>query len=544
MGTAHDYLSAVMRRSRVGMPPIGYVPNWADKPRLGKYYPDAQTFPLPQGDDPEAATFDLGLLPPPADPAPFDLTALGGMLRDSYGLLSRRLAIHANDDLASLPFYAGANWARGTASGGGLYPVSVYWANGPSGPLTPGVHYYDTSHHALRRLLTGDVTPDVRAALDLPELPEDTDQFLVLGIKFWQNAFKYNSFSYHATTMDVGTITQSWRMWARARGLSVEPAFWFDEERLNALLGADAADEGFFAVIPLRWDAAAGGGMASGAAAGGAPGRPAKASAEGPRVRHAEQEKSREPRTFETLEAMHAATRLGAADRPDRTALAAARARPPRAGDAIALPEPAPLDATVRGALRARRSSFGRFAAEQPLTEDQLSAVLYAAVAGGALPCDVAPAGGEGPSLVKMYAFVNHVEGIAPGVYEYAPDGNTLRPVADGPQGTFLQQNYFLSNYNVEQAGVVLVPTLRAAAVLDAVGDRGYRLVNAVVGAVAQATYSACGALGLGCGAALGFDNISYIDRMGLDGTDEVPLLITLIGNERSDGADFRYEIA
>ncbi|MEV0279238.1 SagB family peptide dehydrogenase [Streptomyces sp. NPDC050610] len=531
--TAHDYLSAVMQRSRVGMPPIGYVPNWADKPRLGKFYPDAESFPLPQGDDPEAATLDAGLLPPPADAAPFDLAALGGMLRDSYGLLSRRLAIHANDDLASLPFYAGANWARGTASGGGLYPVSVYWVNGPSGPLTPGVHYYDTSHHALRRLLTGDVTPDVRAALDLPELPEDVDQFLVLGIKFWQNAFKYNSFSYHATTMDIGTITQSWRMWARARGLSVEPAFWFDEERLNRLLGADPADEGFFAVIPLRWDAAA----------NGAPGRPAKAPAEGPRVRYAEQEKSRELRTFETLEAMHAATRLGATDRPDRTALAAARPFPPRAGEAVALPEPAPLDATVRGALRDRRSSFGRFTAEQPLSEAQLSAVLHAAVAGSELPCDVGPAG-EGLSLVKMYAFVNHVEGVEPGVYEYAPDDNVLRRVAAGPQGTFLQQNYFLSNYNVEQAGVVLVPTVRASAVLDAVGDRGYRLVNAVVGAMAQATYSACGALGVGCGAALGFDNISYIERMGLTGTDEVPLLITLIGNERSDGADFRYEIA
>ncbi len=408
------------------------------------------------------------------------------------------------------------------------------------------MHYYDTSHHALRRLLTGDVTPDVRAALDLPELPDDIDQFLVLGIKFWQNAFKYNSFSYHATTMDIGTITQSWRMWARARGLSVEPAFWFDEEKLNRLLGVDAADEGFFAVIPLRWGTAASGPKASAAAASGVPARPAKAPAEGPRVRHAEREKSRELRTFETLEAMHVATRLGATDRPDRTALAAARSYPPRSGDAIALPEPAPLDATVRGALRARRSSFGRFAAEQPLTEAQLSAVLHAAVAGGALPCDVGPAG-EGLSLVKMYAFVNHVEGIEPGVYEYAPDDphvSTLRLVASGPQGTFLQQNYFLSNYNVEQAGVVLVPTVRASAVLDAVGDRGYRLVNAVVGAMAQATYSACGALGVGCGAALGFDNISYIDRMGLEGTDEVPLLITLIGNERSDGADFRYEIA
>ena len=51
---------------------------------------------------------------------------------------------------------------------------------------------------------------------------------------------------------------------------------------------------------------------------------------------------------------------------------------------------------------------------------------------------------------------------------------------------------------------------------LDAVGDRGYRLVNATIGAVAQNVYIAAAALGLGCGVALGFDNVSYIEQLGL----------------------------
>jgi nitroreductase len=116
--------------------------------------------------------------------------------------------------------------------------------------------------------------------------------------------------------------------------------------------------------------------------------------------------------------------------------------------------------------------------------------------------------------------------------------------VREGRPGTFLQKNYFLSNYNLEQAGVVLVPTVRTTAVLDAVGDRGYRLVNATVGAVSQAVYTAASALELGCGVALGFDNISYIEELGLEDTGEAPLLIMMIGNERPAPADFRYEIA
>ncbi|QKV72299.1 nitroreductase family protein [Streptomyces harbinensis] len=214
--------------------------------------------------------------------------------------------------------------------------------------------------------------------------------------------------------------------------------------------------------------------------------------------------------------------------------------RPAAAQD---LPEPAPLTMNVRRALRARRSSFGRFAAHRRLSAAQLTAALAAAHAGAELGGDSGAAGG-GARLAMLYAFVNHVDGVEPGAYAYDPERRALRLVSAGAPGPFLQKNYFLSNYNLEQAGVVLVPTVRTRAVLEAVGDRGYRLVNATVGAIAQATYTAAAALGIGCGVALGFDNLSYREELDLEGTDEAPLLIMLLGHERPAPADFRYEIA
>ncbi|MCW8220941.1 nitroreductase family protein, partial [Streptomyces griseolus] len=146
--------------------------------------------------------------------------------------------------------------------------------------------------------------------------------------------------------------------------------------------------------------------------------------------------------------------------------------------------------------------------------------------------------------LARLYAFVNHVEGVEPGAYAYDPDSGALRLVDAGPQGAFLQDTYFLANYNLEQAGAVLVPTVRTTAVLDAVGDRGYRLAVGTAGAVAQTFYVAAAALELGAGVALGFDNISHIEKLGLGGGDEAPLLIMPLGNERPRPADFRHEIA
>ncbi|MBA0052453.1 nitroreductase [Streptomyces sp. AJS327] len=537
MGYAQDYAAAIMRRGRVPMEPVDFVPDWGDRPRKTKFYPGTESLPLPDPDYPAGATVAAGCrgeVEPGAE-TPFTLDALSGMLRDSLGLVGRRLGVQTNTDLGALPHYPQANWSRGTASGGGLYPVSVYWVSGSGGPRPPGVHYYSAPHHAMRRLLTGDVTGEVRAALGEDAPDADSGQYLVLGIKYWQNAFKYNSFSFHAVSMDLGAVLATWRLWARARGLSVRPALWFDEPRLCRLLGLRDEEEGLFAVVPLRWDGA----------------RPAAPPTPTAAVRHRDVERSREVLRFETLERIHAATVAGATDRPAPGALAPAAA-PPAAGrgPAVALPSAEPPPVSVRRALRERRSSFGRFDASHPVSAAALSATLgaCAAVSLGSDAERPAPAEEPDPAagsgLVTLYAFVNHVEGVEPGAYAFDPAAGALRRVVPGAPGPFLQRNYFLSNYNLEQAGVVLVPTIRTAAVLDAVGDRGYRLVNATVGAVAQTFYTVAAALGLGAGVALGFDNVSYVEELGLEPTGEQPLLIMMLGQERPRPADFRYEIA
>ncbi|MFF9628044.1 nitroreductase family protein [Streptomyces fradiae] len=578
MGYAHEYAHAILHRGRVPMEPTDHVVNWADAPRKGKFHPDAETFALPGTEDLADAPVAPGLLDAAGTAGAaadggaggregagaaggFSLTLLSAMLRDSYGLTGRRLGVQANTDLPGLPFYTHANWSRGTAGGGGLYPVSVHWASGPSGPLTPGLHYYDVHRHALQRLLAGDVTGLVREALgpDAPPEALDTDQYLILGVKYWQNSFKYNSFSFHVVSTDVGTLVQTWRIWAAGRGLSVAPVLWFDEPRLNGLLGVPGEEEAVFAVVPLRWDGAApvrragaevaGAPIASGAGgapgAAGAPGASAAAGAvprHRPRARHRDVERSRTLLDFDALRAMHAATLEGAADRPAPGALAAAAALPVEAGGVrAALPEPVFPGGGVRSALRARRSSFGRFDARRPIGAGDLSAVL-AACAATRLGGDTDPAGEV--RLARVYAFVTHVEGVEPGAYAYDPDRGDLRLVAPGPQGAFLQENYFLANYNLEQAGAVLVPTVRTTAVLDALGDRGYRLAVGTAGAVAQTFYVAASALGLGAGVALGFDNVSYVERLGLADGDEAPLLIMALGHERPGPADFRHEIA
>ncbi len=540
MNAASDYLTAVVHRARVPMDPAGFQPRWSDKPRPHKFFPGVERFPLSGRAAPSLACLQDGLFPTralsgPGAPGSFTMPLLGDMLLDTYGEVTRRLAINANPDVPALPNYRDALWARGTASGGGLYPVSVYWVNGPSAPALPGVHYYSPRHHAMQRLLTGDVSGVVRDAIGDSELAGDTDQFLVLTVKFWQNSFKYGSFSYHVVTMDVGAVIEAWRLWALAQGMSLQPVLWFDEPRLNRLLDVGATQEGIFAVVPLAWDAAPDPGSAPASATSGAH--------DGVRAARTDRERSRHVVAFPILRALHEATTQDAGHRPPVHAVAAGAVRTTAGSDTgIALPPPESLAMPVTDALRARRSSFGRFVSRPALDPRLLGTVLAASTASAAFPCDVTDPEKPTP-LVKLYVFVNHVDGVPPGSYEFDPGSHALLRIDPNPPGEFLERTYFLDNYSMDQAAAVIVPTARPTAVHEALGARGYRLVNASVGAVAQAAYVTCAALGIGCGAALGFDNVAYIDELKLSGTDEIPLLIIMIGNENQAVANFRYDI-
>ncbi|WP_300009611.1 SagB family peptide dehydrogenase [Pseudonocardia sp.] len=524
MSVTADYVEAVLRRAREPMEPSDYSPRWADRPYRTKLYRGATRIPLPEptahpstADEP----FPVG-----AGPA-FDLDSLSTMLHRSYGLHSRRMRLTGNEDSPALISFEHASWARGTASGGGLYAGEVYWVAGPSGPLAPGVYHYSHPHHALNRLLAGDVTDQVRAAV--PGL--GADHYLLVSVKIWKNSFKYNSFSYHVVTMDVGTLLGTWGTWAGATGRRIDAAMWFDEPALNDLLGLDGTGESVLAAVPLSWEGAS----MPVAVSTGSPG--VSGGPSGARVRRIETERSRDVVGFPAVQAVQRACLNDAGPVPTGPCLERALPRPRSSADPVAVPVPdgGSLDVDVERSLCGRRSSFGAFSATPELPSATLAGVLGYAASNGGLSTEATE--GAGQTLTRCVVFATHVAGLVEGTYEYVD--RSFRAVEHGAVGRFLQWNYFLNNYNLEQAAATIAVLGRPRAVIEAIGDRGYRLLNAEVGAVAQAVYLAAAAADVGCGAVLGFDNVAIAERLGLAESDEWPMLLIMIGNERVGAPEF-----
>ncbi|WP_146165505.1 nitroreductase family protein [Murinocardiopsis flavida] len=588
MSTVDDYLRALEHRAREPLGPPGFTPDWRDQPLRHKVYPGIGALPFPHADphpeshtdrdtgprtesrtgphadpdaDPNAAApgaarapaADFGAAvfgPPPPPGAALPPHGLAAMLYHSHGLLDRRLRVTPNAAAEGMARYDAAVWSRGTASGGGLYPCEVYWTPGPGGPMLPGVYHYSAPRAAFHRLLAGDVTDRVRAALPDADAGADAAGFLLVTVKFWKNTYKYADFGYHVVTMDVGCLLETWRLWLRAHGAESAPSLWFDEEALNRLLGLATREESVMAVLPL------GSGDAAGTPLGGRPpngaARPAGPRPPAPAVAAAEHERSRTVTRFDTVERVHEATLAGARVPPGPEAYAAAAARTAGpAGDgggSVALPpvQRDRLGAALPGLLRTRRSAFGTFAAAPPVPAAALGTVLAcAARARGA--AEAAPDGAAGPGLVRLAVLAQHVSDVAPGVYDYADRadlassadraGRTDHALHPAAPARGVQDLYTLDNYDLDRAAAVIAVVARPRAAAAALGPRGYRLVNAEAGMAAQNCYLAAAALGLGCGAALAFDPLGLADRFGL-GPDESPLLLLMVGNERRDRAD------
>ncbi|SCL19406.1 SagB-type dehydrogenase domain-containing protein [Micromonospora pallida] len=566
VAVVREYTEAVFRRAQVPMEPFNFEVDWVDQPSRHLSYPGAPRLPLPTAVPDLATLRDLVTgenLPPVRG---WSLDRLATLLRLSYGVLDRRMTVNWNQDAAKRAHFEHAVWGRGTASGGGMYPVEIYLVAGASSPLLPGVYHYHTGQHVLERLLVADVADTVRTALGdaaSPDGPAAEDSFLLATLRFWKNSFKYNSFCYHVVTQDLGAMLGSWDLLAPALGGPLRRHLRFDPAPLDRLLGFDSDAQSVFTVVPVRWTddgrpaptaaPAARSATTSAASAASQAGpstapaailsRPAGSPADGPRVRHEPFERSQRVLEFPQVTTVHRAA-VHSAPTPGRVADAAPVDLP---GDPVALPAPQidRLAQPLSTVLASRNSSFGRFRRPPELTAAELGTTLAFAAAGGHHPADVKGPDG-GPALTRLWVFANHVDGLDTGSYAYCGRQHALLPAGPEPEGgmsAFLQQQYFLTNYTMSQVGAVLAISGRPDAVLDVFGPRGYRVLNAEIGTIAQRAYLSATAQRLGCGAVLGFDNVAMNTALGLDDTDERTVLFLLLGRHPEATADLAYRL-
>lgn len=525
----------------------GFTPNWGDRPSYFKVYEGVERLALSLERSADLISMQDLLkqieapqeLSSPREGLTFN--ELGIMLYFTYGILNRRLRIRPTQETYQLAQYRSGLYGRGTASGGGLYPVEMYWACGSGGPAIPGLYHYDNAHHALERLLTGDATRSIQSAVLAHPAALNTNQFLLITINFWKNAFKYENFSYHVVTQDLGASLCS--LWFLAMGfhLSWQPILWYQDEALNALLGLNSDDESVFAVVPLP---------APNLAL--LPGSTESACIQSypygsvsPTGNKRSFQRSRKVLTFAMNRETHQGTLITDEPRPQpQEAVRTGIDEAPCVGEHLPLPPPMleRLQGDLLETFQKRYSNFGTFATGVALSCADLATILYSASAIRNYPCDVKAEHGL-PHFTRLMIFVNNVEGIERGAYAYDPHTHCLQTICQKDLAPFLQQHYLLQNYNIANAGAVIAIVGNLEGMLQVYGNRGYRILNAEAGLVAQGIYLVSAAMAIACGTVLGFANFALNTALELDGTDLKTLLFVLVGHENRHSADIDYRL-
>ncbi|ELY54774.1 SagB/ThcOx family dehydrogenase [Natronolimnohabitans innermongolicus] len=383
---------------------------------------------------------------------------------------------------------------RAASTTGALYHVDLYAVCGDRPRLEAGVYHFDPRTFSLDVLRAGDFR-GVLAAASGDDAVGDAPLSIVATSTWWRNAWKYEERTFRHAFWDSGTTLANLLAVAHALDLRAEVVAGFADRPVADLLGVDPEREAPLEIVPIGVGDGGDGGD------GGAGDTASDAAAVDPIDPDTEPLSPTEreyPLLYEAWDAGAledgAAAALWRSDGPSAadsigTRDAGDRARVPLEPVGPETASSRPLHETIR-----RRGSCRQYDPD-PISFRKLSTVLDRAVRGVAMDCRRAddrrgasneradaprrPSrnGARPLSFCDPYLVANGVEGLESGSYHYHPEAGELERLRSGDyrqEATHLALDQRLGG----DAAACLYFLTDLEAVVDALGDRGYRVAQ------------------------------------------------------------------
>jgi len=481
--------------------------DWQNKPRPFKVYPNLEPIPLPR-EVPMAAVPALtavaqGVITSGDRTMIPDLASLARVLHFSAGITRRR--VYAEGEEAHF---------RAAACTGALYHIDLYVICGDLPGLSAGIYHFGPHNFALHQLRAGDYRGDAVDATGMEASVQHAPAILVCTSTYWRNSWKYQARTYRHCYWDCGTLLANLLAVTAADGLPRRIICGFVDDRINALLGLDAAHEAALALVSLGYD----------------PHSTPPASAAVSPLSLETLPLSPHEVDYPLIREMHAASSLRTADEvrswhaAASTSDAVARCVPARQPFPLRQDREFPADSIDEVIMR--RGSTRRFS-HRPIGFGQLSGILRCA--SSEVPSDF------GECATSPYLIVSAVDDLPPGAYAYrradaAIDilraGSFRRDAGYLGLGQELPADasaniYFLS---------ALEPTLAR------LGNRGYRVAQLDAAIRGGKCYLAAYALGLGATGLTFFDD-EVTDFFSPDAAGKDVMFLVAVGRPKKTSA-------
>jgi SagB-type dehydrogenase family enzyme len=453
------------RLRRWGVPGFRPMDPW-NQPAPFKRYPTATRQPLPTDlpfEGPPATEVLAGQAHP--DPARVDRELVARQLFFSGGVT--RVLGHGPRRL----------YFRTAASAGNLHPLETYLVCGDLPGLDAGLYHFAPDVFGLERLRGGDYREFLAGAAVDSQLSTAPAALVVTGIP-WRTAWKYGERGWRHIYWDLGTMMANLLAVAEAHGVRVRLLFGFRDAALCRLLGIDGTTEFPLVVITLNTDVLLD--LAT----------DVHRSAETEPLQLETTPLSRAPIDFPLITAAQQAGCLESFDqvhewRAASTALSATAAVTSPTTPLAGATEPIEVVILRRGSTRSMR--------HEVVPADLL--VRGMACATRPVPVDAVP---TGRTLLAYQLSVHAVDGIPPGHYDLPGSELRLRQRLSREQTRAIATHLCLDQALGGDSAYTAFVCTPLNEVLDVLGDRGYRVVQAEAGIVVGRLQLAAFALGYG----------------------------------------------
>src|SRR5437899_893017 len=391
------------KHSEIGLRTSAHYLDWANKPSQFKIYEHLSSIALPRN-----------FPSPEAEP----LGAVSGRFQHekshNLGLLELAELLYYSAGLTrKYRFGNEVHYMRAASATGALYPIELYVVAGDIAGLEAGVYHFDPLGFQLSPLRKGDYRAELAAiSNDSIALAPATIAFTSLA---WKNAWKYEARSYRHWFWDGGVIAANLMSLSASMGSSTRIVQGFVDQTVNELLSLQDEEEATICLSPV-----------------GPKGQPStdhqlkRIDPILPKVQPLSEEETKYAGIWEAHRAsfLHGKEEVDSWTKASIEASNSHRTTFPK----IALSPPM-IEATKSrrlGEVILQRGSTRRFA-RSSITFSQLSTVLRTST--GPIPRDYLP---ESENLIEAYFIANAVEGLAPGLYFYAREQESLEQLKRG----------------------------------------------------------------------------------------------------------------
>ena len=169
------------------------------------------------------------------------------------------------DDVATILHYAygitrdnqGSGFPRPfrvVPSGGGLYPLEIFFSSAHVEGLAAGIYHYNPARVALRRLREGDESRTLSRALIQGDIARDATLILFIVASFRKSVFKYGERGYRFVLLEAGHVAQNINITAAGLGFGALDIGGFYDRRVDELLGLDGLSHSAIYLVAIGKD--------------------------------------------------------------------------------------------------------------------------------------------------------------------------------------------------------------------------------------------------------------------------------------------------